>query len=81
MESEILEKLKRKGGYRDGRIRPYPFDPSLWIAETYIPGRTAKRTWKVLREERRDAYRLFASAEQAALALESWINRFGETSL
>lgn len=44
MEPEILAKLKRKGGYHDGRIRPYPFDPSLWIAETYIPGRTAKKT-------------------------------------
>jgi hypothetical protein len=81
MESEILQKLKRKGGYHDGRIRPYPFDPSLWIAETYIPGRTAKKTWKVLREERRDAYQLFASAEQAAMALETWINRFDETGL
>jgi hypothetical protein len=78
MESEILEKLKRKGGYNDGRIRPYPFDPALWIAETYIPGRTARKTWKVLREERRDAYRLFASAEQAALSLETWIHRFDD---
>jgi len=81
MEPAILAKLKRKGGYNDGRIRPYPFDPSLWIAETYIPGRTARKTWKVLREERRDTYRLFASAEQAAMALETWINRFDETSL
>ena len=76
MEAEIIEKLKRKRGYNDGRIRPYPFDDRLWIAETYIPGRTAKKTWKVLREERRDAYQLFATPEQAAAALEDWINRF-----
>lgn len=78
MKPEILAKLTRKGGYNDGRVRPYPFDPSLWIAETYIPGRTARKTWKVLREEKRDIYQLFASPEQAALALESWVHRFDE---
>ncbi len=76
MEPEIIEKLKRKGGYNDGRIRPYPFESSLWIAETYIPGRTARKTWKVLREERGDRYQLFATPEQAAMALETWIHRF-----
>ncbi len=76
MNTEIIEKLKRKRGYNDGRIRPYPFEQSQWIAETYIPGRTAKKTWKVLREERSDTYRLFATPEQAAAALEDWINRF-----
>ncbi len=76
MKAEIVEKLKRRRGYNDGRIRPYPFDQARWIAETYIPGRTAKKTWKVLREERSDAYRLFVTPEQAATALEGWINRF-----
>jgi len=76
MQAEIIEKLKRKRGYNDGRIRPYPFDQTKWIAETYIPGRTAKKTWKVEREERSEAYKLFATPEQAATALESWINRF-----
>ena len=78
MGSEIIEKLKRRGGYNNGRIRPHPFDPSLWIAETYIPGRTARKTWKVLREERGEAYRLFASPEQAAMALEERIHRFDD---
>jgi hypothetical protein len=41
-----------------------------------IPGRTAKKTWKVLREERSEEYRLFATPEQAAAALEDWVNRF-----
>jgi hypothetical protein len=76
MHADVVEKLKRKRGYNDGRIRLYPFDQSYWIAETYIPGRTAKKTWKVLREERSDKYKLFATPEQAAFALEDWINRF-----
>lgn len=76
MEAEMIEKLKRKRGYNDGRIRPYPFEPSKWIAETFIPGRTARKTWKVLREERSERYQLFATPEQAAASLESWINRF-----
>ena len=77
MEAEILEKLKRKRGYNDGRIRPYPFDQTQWIAETFIPGaRSWKPTWKVLREERSEQYQLFATPEQAAAALETWINRF-----
>ncbi len=76
MEPEILAKLQRHRGYLDGRIRPYPFDPTVWIAETYIPGRTARKTWKVVREERSERYQLFSSPEQAAKALESWIHRF-----
>jgi hypothetical protein len=76
MIGEIVEKLKRHRGYNDGRIRPYPFDQTQWIAETYIPGRTAKKTWKALREEKSDKYRLFATPELAAAALEDWINRF-----
>ncbi len=76
MQAEIIELLKRKRGYNDGRIRPYPFEQTQWIAETYIPGRTAKRTWKVLREERSDKYLLFATPERAAEALEEWVNRF-----
>ncbi len=76
MTGEIVEKLKRNRGYNDGRIRPYPLDQTQWIAETYIPGRTAKKTWKVLREEKSDTYRLFATPELAAAALETWINRF-----
>lgn len=76
MEAETIAKLKRKRGYHDGRIRPYPFDERQWIAETYIPGRTARKTWKVLREERSEQYQLFATPEQAAASLESWINRF-----
>ena len=78
MDAEIVEKLKQKKGYNNGRIRPYPFDQMQWIAETYIPGKTAKKTWKVLREERSDKYLLFATPEQAAEALEEWVNRFEE---
>ncbi len=78
MKSEIIEKLKRHRGYLDGRIRPYPNDPTLWIAETYIAGRTAKKTWKILREEKSERYQLFATPERAAAALKSWIHRFGE---
>lgn len=78
MDNEIIEKLKRRRGYNDGRISPYPFDPTLWIAEAYISGKTAKKTWKILREERNEKYRLFKTPEQAAIALEDWINRFEE---
>ena len=76
MEPEIIAKLKRHRGYLDGRIRPNPLDPGTWIAEVYIAGRTAKKTWKVLREERSERYQLFATPERAAMALEGWIHRF-----
>jgi len=76
MQSEMIELLKPNRGYKHGRSRPYPFEQTQWIAETYIPGRTAKRTWKVLREERSDKYLLFATPERAAEALEEWVNRF-----
>jgi hypothetical protein len=76
MEPEMIAKLKRHRGYLDGRIRPYPGDLAVWIAEVYIPGRTAKKTWKVLREEGSERYQLFATPEQAAQALEEWIHRF-----
>lgn len=76
MDPEIIEQLKRHRGYLDGRIRPYPHDPKIWIAETYIAGRTAKKTWKVLREETSERYQLFATPERAAAALETWIHRF-----
>jgi len=76
VEPEVIEKLKRHRGYLDGRIRPNPLDPAVWVAEVYIPGRTAKKTWKVLREEKSERYLLFATPEQAAQALEEWIHRF-----
>ena len=69
MDAEIITKLKRKRGYNDGRIRLYPFDETKWIAETFIPGRTARKTWKVLREERSDLYQLFATPVVNALKL------------
>lgn len=79
MNTEVIALLKRKRGYNQGRIRPYPFDETKWIAETFIPGaRSWKQTWKVLREEKSDAYQLFHTPEQAAAALESWVNRFDE---
>ena len=76
MDATILAKLQRKRGYNDGRIRLYQFDQTLWIAEVYIAGRTARKTWKVLREEKSERYRLFSTPEQAAVALEDWIYRF-----
>ena len=78
MDAELIEKLKRRRGYNDGRIRPYPFDPTQWIAEAYISGKSAKKTWKVLREENSKKYRLFRTPEQATIALKDWINRFEE---
>lgn len=52
MEPEIIEKLKRHRVYLDSCIRPYPFDPTVWIAEVYIAGRMERKTWKIQREER-----------------------------
>jgi hypothetical protein len=71
-----LKSSTKKRGYHDSCIRPYPFDQTQWIAETYIPGRTAKKTWKALRNPKSDNYQLFATPELAAVALESWVNRF-----
>lgn len=76
MDTTTLAHLQRHRGYHDARIRPYPSDTTRWIAEVYISGRTAKKTWKVLREERSERYRLFTTAEAAALAVEDWVNRF-----
>ena len=78
MEPEMIEKLKRHRGYEGGRIRPNPLDPETWIAEVYIAGRTAKKTWKVQREEKSERYQLFATPEQAAGSLEDWIHRFDD---
>ena len=77
MDNEIIEKLKRHRGYNDGRIRPYPLNETQWIADTSIPSKRARK-WKVLREEKSERYRLFATPEQAAIALEDWINRFDD---
>ena len=76
MEVEIIEKLKRKRGYNDGRIKPYPFDQTHLIEEVFIAVTTAKQTLKGLREEKSEKYRLFATPELAAAALEDWIHRF-----
>jgi hypothetical protein len=79
VEPEIIEKLKRHRGYLDGRIRLNPLDSGTWIAEVYIGGRTAKKTWKVQREEKSERYQLFTTPEQAAASLEDWIHRFDDT--
>jgi len=33
--AEILAKLQRHRGYQGWRIRPYPLNTALWLAETY----------------------------------------------
>lgn len=70
MDTDIILKLKRHGGHRGWRIRPYPINPALWLAETYIwLGRGNRKGWRALRDEKRGDYRTFATPEQAYAAL------------
>jgi len=38
MNADIILKLQRHGGHQGWRIRPYPINPALWLAETSIWG-------------------------------------------
>ncbi len=65
-----LTKLQRHGGYQGWRIRPYPPNPAVWLAETYIwLGRGNRKGWRALRDEKRGDYRTFQTPEQAYSAL------------
>jgi len=61
---EILLKLQRHRGYEWNRIRPYPLQSALWIAETKIAGK-----WRGVRTLK-SSYRAFATPEHAYIALE-----------
>ena len=70
MDAEILAKLQRHRGYQGWRIRPYPLNPALWLAETYIwLGRGNKKGWRSLWDEKRNTYRTFRTPEEAHDAL------------
>lgn len=70
MNADIMTKLQRHKGYQGWRIRPYPFNPAVWLAETYtFLGRGNRKGWVVLRDPKRGDYRTFATPEQASSAL------------
>jgi len=69
MNAEIILKLQRHGGHQGWRIRPYPSNPAVWLAETSIwLGRGNRKGWRALWDER-DNYRTFPTPEQAYDAL------------
>ncbi len=60
MDTDILAKLQRHGGYQGWRVRPYPLNTTLWLAETYTPlGRGNRKGWRALRDAKRGDYRTF----------------------
>ena len=70
MDTDILAKLQRHGGYQGWRVRPYPLNTTLWLAETYTPlGRGNRKGWRALRDAKRGDYRTFPTPEQAYSAL------------
>ena len=69
-QPETIAKLQRHRGYRGWRIRPYPFDTALWLAETYTwLGHGNAKGWRSLWDEKRNTYRTFLTPEQAYDAL------------
>jgi hypothetical protein len=44
MDTYIIAKLQRHGGYQGWRVRPYPLNTTLWLAETYTQDFTVTRT-------------------------------------
>ncbi len=70
MNADIISKLQRHGGYQGWRIRPYPLNTTLWLAETYTPlGRGNKKGWRLLWDKKRGDYRTFPTPELAYDAL------------
>jgi len=67
--TEILAKLQRHRGYQGWRIRPYPHNTAVFLAETYVwLGRGNVKGWRALWDER-DTYRTFPTPEEAYAAL------------
>ncbi len=70
MNADIILKLQRHGGHQGWRIRPYPINPAVWLAETYIwLGRGNRKGWRALRDAKRGDYRTFTTPEAAYEAL------------
>ena len=67
--AETLAKLQRHRGYRGWRIRPYPLNTAVFLAETYtFIGRGNAKGGRALWDEK-DNYRTFWTPEQAYDAL------------
>ena len=78
MNADIILKLQRHGGHQGWRIRPYPINPAVWLAETSIwLGRGNRKGWRALRDER-DNYRTFSTPEQAYDALLAMQKEFDD---
>jgi len=70
MDAEILTKLQSHRGHQGWRIRPYPLNPAVWLAETYTPiGCGNRKGWRALWDEKRGDYRTFLTPGQAYGAL------------
>ena len=68
--TEVLAKLQEHRGYQGWRIRPYPYNTAVWLAETYtFIGRGNRKGWRALWNEKQGSYRTFASPKQAHEAL------------
>jgi hypothetical protein len=66
MDVDMLTMLQRHRGYQGWRIRPYPFHPAVFLAETSIwLGRGNKKGWRKLGNEKRNTYRTFRAPEEA----------------
>ena len=67
---EVLANLQAYRGYQGWRIRPSPYNPSVWIAETYTYiGRGNRKGWRSLWNDKQWTYRTFATPELAHAAL------------
>jgi hypothetical protein len=70
MNAEIMTKLQSHRGYQGWRIRPYPPNTAVFLAETYtFLGRGNRKGWRALRDAKRGDYRTFLTPEQAYNAL------------
>ncbi len=70
MDADIIAKLQRHGGYQGWRMRPYPLNTALWLAETStFLGRGNRKGWRALRDAKRGDYRTFTTPEAAYEAL------------
>ena len=68
-QPEILAKLLRDRGYQGWRIRPYPFNTAVFLAENYtFIGKGNKKGWRALLDKK-DNYRTFRTPEDAYDAL------------
>jgi len=73
MEPEIIEKLQHRRGYQGCRIRPHPFNSTVWLAEVYAPDvRSLRKGWKPFVDEKTRDYKVFKTPELAYKELEDW---------